>query len=121
MTGGEREEEEMAVRAAVMETVAHRQEELQVAELTMLRVWVEVSRMDRIRKKKIRGIAQVQQSCSQTVCWMLQKLTQCVSSSHSAETNSVYNIITGLLIHQRAGRKRRAPERFHKQGDSLLV
>lgn len=100
MTGGEREEEEMAVRAAVMETVAHRQEELQVAELTMLRVWVEVSRMDRSRKKKIRGTAQVQQSCSQTVCWMLQKLTQCVSSSHSAETNSVYNIITGLLIHQ---------------------
>lgn len=78
MTGGEREEEEMAVRAAVMETVAHRQEELQVAELTMLRVWLEVSRMDRSRKKKIRGTAQVQQSCSQTVCWMLQKLTQCV-------------------------------------------
>lgn len=57
--------------------MAHRQE-LQVAELKMLRVWLEVSRMDRSRKKKIRGIAQVQQSCSQTVCWMLQELTQCV-------------------------------------------
>lgn len=90
----------MAVRAAVMETVAHRQEELQVAELTMLRVWLEVSRMDRIRKKKIRGIAQVQQSCSQTVLDAPETDSVCVSSSHSAETNSLYNIITGLLIHQ---------------------
>lgn len=80
----------MAVRPAVMET--HRQEELQVAELKMLRVWLEVSRMDRIRKKKIRGIAQVQQSCSQTVCWMLQKLTQCVCQVHTVQKQTAFTL-----------------------------
>lgn len=115
------EEEEMAVRPAVMET--HRQEELQVQSWRCWEFgwrWAGWTGLERRRSEgSLRSSRAAVRLCAG--CSTPETDSVCVSSSHSAETNSLH-FTTWSQVYwsiRAAGRKRRAPEHFltllHKQ------